>query len=170
VVNVLDLETWTSTNTGLAGTPLAPGRTLVGWPVYEADQGQQDLNGDGDATDRVWHVHDLATGQTTNLQLAATGGDNKLIGRDFFVLRAFEAYSGGTDFNGDGDHSDPAILVFDARTGSLTNLMLAATDIGELQGRRIVFTVGEMATGMNGTDLNGDGDAFDHVIYVFDIP
>ena len=36
----------------------------------ESQQGNHDLNADGDSSDRVIHVHDLETGETKNLELA----------------------------------------------------------------------------------------------------
>ena len=49
----------------------------LAYEVEEADQGEIDLNGDGDIDDDVVHVHHLPTGTTTNLGLANSKCDSR---------------------------------------------------------------------------------------------
>ena len=80
----------------------------------------------------------------------------------------FTDESGG-DLNGDGDHSDHVFLLHDVAAGTQRNLGLAGDNpIGELDssggGLLLVSEISQ------GRDLNGDGDAFDQVVYALQVP
>jgi hypothetical protein len=153
------------TNVGLASDQLVfdfgpfLDDTRVAFQVSEFEQGDSDLNGDGDASDQVLHVFDAARGRTTNVGLATSH-----FALDAFLVSEFD--QGGSDLNGDGDAFDQVLHVFDAARGRTTNVGLASESGFRFDGTRIVFSVFEGAQG--GSDLNGDGDAFDQVLHVFD--
>ncbi len=103
----------------------------------------------------------------TNLALAVTEitGDG-----DLWIAAASEPNQ-GVDLNGDGDALDTVVFAFEIAEGRLTNLALAVS--GFLPGAprlveelRAAFLVGEAA---QGADLNGDGDALDAVLHLFDV-
>jgi hypothetical protein len=138
--------------------------------VLEASQGGTDLNGDGDAVDRVVHLADPITGNVVNLGLATNADeldDPAVSGR--FIFDVSEASQGGSDLNGDGDALDQVLFVHGTNTGVSANLGHA---LGSFWGRSIssdlvAFSVSEAADG--GADLNGDGDSVDSVVFVYDL-
>ena len=138
--------------------------------VNEIVSGSSDLNGDGDAFDSVVFVHDLAAGTATNtfLALAPKIGffEPLQVDGDLAVFITEESLNGNTDLNADGDSNDWVVHVHDRVTGLTRNLMLAANDFGSpvVSDDIVVFAVSEFGQG----DVNGDGDAFDHVLHVYD--
>jgi hypothetical protein len=110
-----------------------------------------------------------APSEARNLGLAASG----LTGRaGLWLVRVREAEDGGRDRNGDGDAEDELVSVLDlergwwpgpplAVAGPLSDPPLLACD-----GASAAFAVDEAAEG--GRDLNGDGDAQDRVLFVFE--
>jgi hypothetical protein len=127
--------------------------------VSEARHGS-DLNGDGDTRDFVLHVHDLGTGVTSNLELAAA---QVWLDGDRLAFRVSEVPQ-GVDLNGDGDKFDLVLHVYDFETGVTSNLGLASEGIW-LDGDRLAFLVSEASQGV---DLNGDSDTLDSVLHVHD--
>ena len=164
VLHVFDARTGKTTNVALASGAFQLAGSLVAFRVPEGDQGERDLNGDGDAGDLVLHVLDARSGKTTNLGLAS---DAFQLDRSRVAFLASEYDQGESDLNGDGDAADLVLHVFDARSGKTTNVGLAAfgSDFRQ-EGSRIAFLVDEYAQGE--TDLNGDGDVVDLVLHVFD--
>jgi len=123
-----------------------------------------DLNGDGDAEDRVVHHFDGTS--VRNFGCAAEG---VALSGSWVAARVAEP-GVGADLNGDGDVLDDVVAVraTDA-TGSVScaswsNLSLAADAIA-MAGEVLAFTVPELS---QGADLNGDGDTDDRVLHVFD--
>jgi len=134
--------------------------------VPEQDQGGTDLNGDGDAFDRVAHTVDLGTGDIVNLMIA---GDWLAASDAIGVIEEWEGWS-GVDLNGDGDLIDYVYRVHDVETG-VTRLLPWAVGHGFFQSlsvdrRRVSFLVSEWDSG--GADFNNDGDADDLVAFVHD--
>ena len=165
VAVIFDTATRTVTNLQLAlasGTPHISGGFVV-LPVSEDDQGQTDLNGDGDILDRVEHVHDLTKGSTVNLGLASEGA---LFDGTIVAFRVWESGNGFTDLNHDTDTDDIVVHVHNVATGVTRNLSLAAEFDLRLSRNLLAFRVSEL--GQNATDLNGDGDTADKVLHVFD--
>jgi hypothetical protein len=173
VVHVHDTAAGTTTNLGIVTlqvqTALHGG--AIGLTLSELHHAI-DLNGDGDTEDpRVAHLHDPATGITTNLELAvqahltAVGNDSVA----FFVPEHWQS----EDLNGDGDTLDGVLHLHDQVTGTTTNLGVAGVGLrwlGEggvlpLADGTFVFLASESMTGV---DLNGDGDAVDGVVHVHD--
>jgi hypothetical protein len=162
-VTVTDLE--------LAGFLFGGNQDLWLFGVVEHDQGQTDLNGDGDAQDSVAFVCDLADGSLVNLgQHIANGpGDPPVaVAGALLAFPVEEASQGVTDLNGDGDSDDIVLFVHDQSGRMTTNTHLALADDLQLAVGlgSVGFAVSEAAQGAQ--DLNGDGDALDAVMHVFD--
>src|SRR3972149_3166439 len=154
----------TATNVGLdASLGFQLDGNLVAFGVFESNQGNTDLNGDGDTNDTVLHVFDKARGTTTNVGLDAGGFqlDGKLV-----AFGVSESNQGNTDLNGDGDTNDTVLHVFDKGRGTTTNVGLDTSFGFQLDGNLVAFGVTESNQG--NTDLNGDGDTNDTVLHVFD--
>ncbi len=171
VAAVWDPVTDVATNLGLAGLAaaahLGAGGGRFVFTVVEADQGGRDLNGDGDAADKVVHVWDPITG-TENLKLAAAryGFNLEAVGSGRFAFLATEEEQGGRDRNGDGDAADLVVQVWEAGAGT-RNLGLASIgDLVALDSGVLAFRV--LEDGQGGTDLNADGDDDDAAMYVWD--
>lgn len=171
------------------------GSTTV-FAVREADVG--DLNGDGDTFDSVWHVYDAQEGTTTNLAMAAGSACSDsflppplllcvpitvpVVEKKISAVLVGEKEQGATDLNGDGDASDTVVAVYDGRTGEFTVAPLATahvvvTRFGVVStwipvpplivGDALALLVDERDHG--GIDLNGDTDAADQVLHLFEI-
>jgi hypothetical protein len=185
------------TSLGLAGSEIALSEELAAVLVPEAQQlaatppvgagcpgGVRDLNGDCDERDLVLHVH--APGEPVPARpVGVTGTTIGVTGRRV-VLLADEADEAGRVLNGDGDAADRVIRIYDdARpepqpADRVRDLGLAAEDfvLGETL---VAFRVPEAAQGGpvaapgcrpaagGGCDLNGDGDAADAVMHVYDL-
>ena len=160
---VFVLSTGTSTNLDFAITRLAITASAVVFLVSES--GQTDLNGDGDALDSVPFWHDLTTGITANLDVAVLGNFGLQSDGRFVSLAAFERFD-GRDWNGDGDALDPVTLILDTATGVLGNRNLAAIPVLLANG---VFFEAVFEAAQASTDLNGDGDTFDRVLFATDL-
>jgi len=161
------------TNSGLATHRFIGQDELWVVNVREPEQGGVDLNGDGDASDDVLHVLDLATGELTNTGLANEtlpfthiplpplegGGERAYFG-------VYEAAQAGLDLNGDGDANDLVLHVFERATRTSRNLGLAALRV--LVGEELVAgLVSETAQGAS--DLDGDGHADGLAAFVYDL-
>ena len=97
--------------------------------------------------------------------LGASGQPTTLAARDAMYMLLEE--STWTDYNGDGDLGDGVLFTQDLVSGATTNLALAGWL--EHRGRRepyVPLRIKEYEQG--GTDLNGDGDGTDLVLFVFD--
>jgi hypothetical protein len=165
VTHVYDVASGTTTNLRLVGEAWSREGRLFAFAVDEFRQGETDLNGDGDPTDLVVHVYDAATGTTTNLGFAQGSFESRLDG-GLLVFAVDEFGQGETDLNGDGDAGDLVVHLHDAATRATTNLMLSGFDLSFDEGL-LAFAVDEFRQG--GTDLNGDGDAGDLVVHVYDV-
>ena len=155
-----DLQTGTLVNLGFhSGIVQIAGRLVI-HNVFEENQGNADLNGDGDASDFVLHLTDIDTGVTTNLGLHAP---YPRIDGDTLVFAVVESQQGGVDLNGDGDALDAVAHTYDITSGTLTNLGLAVRTI-KYKSPYIVLYVDE--ADQDDTDFNGDSDAEDIVVHV----
>jgi hypothetical protein len=90
---------------------------------------------------------------------------------DLCLVAVSETAQGGSDLNGDGDTLDRVAHVLDLATGELTSTSLDVTPrfhepLGPVPGELAVLLVSE--AGQGGQDLNGDGDAGDLVVHVYD--
>ena len=112
----------------------------VAFLVSEANQGNLDLNGDGDTRDKVLHVHDFVFSATTNFAIHAL--DNRYFqlegGRLVFLAGEREPSLGGPiDLNGDSDtfdlvlhfstlRPDPIVLALERTANDVAALHLQA--------------------------------------------
>jgi len=142
-----------------------------------------DRNGDGDATDLVLYFFDPATGAVFNSHRAVSAPraeeDGVHLGSRWEAFRVSEAGQ-GVDLNGDGDTLDEVLSVVDLQAGTRTSLGIASAwnffnvEFGTffpgfaLGGDHLAFLVLESEQG--GTDLNGDGDAQDRVLFTRHLP
>jgi len=123
-----------------------------------------DLNGDGDTTDEVVQLWP-GTGSALNLERAATA---VAVSDRWLVALVSEADQGHTDFNGDGDSADTVVQLapVSATSGADWTNLAQAADTVDVVGGIVAFLTPEAAQG--GRDLNGDGDATDRVLQVYD--
>ncbi len=165
VLHVYDIAAGTTANVGLASGSLQLDGNNVAFLVSEANEGNTDLNGDADTFDSVLHVYDIAAGTTTNVGLATSitpviDGNNVA-----FLVNEFN--QGNTDLNGDADTTDLVLHVYDIAAGTTANVGLATSITPVIDGNNVAFLVNEFNQG--NTDLNGDADATDLVLHVYDI-
>jgi hypothetical protein len=166
VLHVYDSSTGLTTNTGLLlSSPLSIGISSVAFLVFEAGQGDGDLNADGDVLDLVLHVYDARTQLTRNTERAATA-------HPAFHDHAFgftsDEPSSAADLNGDGDSSDDfAFELYDLLLGGVeqTPFALLPTTFLAANVDDWLVLVDEAAQGL---DLNGDGDELDGVWHQVD--
>lgn len=183
ILGIIDGATDQAVSLDLAVGTVLPARPAMTegallFTVSESGQGGTDLNGDGDTNDLVAHLVRRADGLPQNLGLAT--GSNAQLSRlllqgDLCALVVPELSQGGLDLNGDGNSGDWVVHAGPVSTGVISNLgrgiqvanpsleriVLAATD------EVLFFRVYEPTEGA--TDLNGDGDAFDHVLHRYDL-
>jgi hypothetical protein len=160
-------------NLGLAATAVALSPQFIAALVSEAGNGDVDYNGDGDSADTVVQVHPVGSGSWTNTAQAA---DAVGVSGSVVAWITPEAGQGAGSLNADADSNDRVLEVFDAASNRL--LLGAGTEpraqaaaefvLGGSPGRELVaFRTSEAAEG--GLDLNGDGDARDDVLQVYDV-
>lgn len=140
--------------------PQEPGRAFL---VDEQGQGASDLNADGDVEDGVLHLWPQSQGSLHNAGLAGGPVCPSFAGRTA-ALAVSESHQGAADLNGDGDLLDDVLVLVHDAGGAVINLGLAVQPFTvRLSDRMVAFAVSENAQG--GVDLNGDGDALDHVLH-----
>jgi len=153
---------------------------LIAFRTSEAEQGYQDLNGDGDTLDTVMQIYDLATGTLINTGQAVAvcelpgcepGLPYKIRGRSVYFLTP-EASQGGTDLDGDGSNTGIVVQVYDAGTGS-SQVIGAAAGAPSLPplpttlfDKPIVYQQVKEST--LGKDVNGDGVIDDTLVTLVD--
>ncbi len=123
----------------------------------------EDLNGDGDSDDRVVQLYDGGL-SVENLERAA--GD-LCMSEEWVVALVSEEMQGQTDLNGDLDANDEVVQVY-ARGAGVWSDTDQAADVVELAGSLVAFISPEAASGPVGEDMNGDGDADDRVLKLYD--
>ncbi len=130
-----------------------------------------DLNGDGDTTDQVLHLHDAA-GLTNTGRAAA----DFVLGSSLLAVRVPEAAQGATDLNDDGDTGDAVLEVIDLATGQRVSSGQAAVPCSlEACDPRLPYRVLDDTVKFltfepdQGEDLNGNGSTSDLVLQVFNV-
>jgi len=155
----------------VAASRVLASERLLAVNVPEFAQGQQDLDGDGtvDVRTTVPFVHDFVTGETWNTGLRGAeiqGVDER------FVALSVEERVAGADLDGDGDRFDLVFELYDTVTRTVQHAGLAyAVSFGFPSTPRPhrgwwYVLVRESAQGQS--DLNGDGDADDDVVELYD--
>ena len=164
------------TNVGVAADTLDIVNDVVAFTTPEAAQGSSDLNGDGDAVDRVLHVYDAAPpgtlvniGQATEDFVLGSGG--------IVAFRTSEAKQGGRVLNDDGDAADDVLQLYDVATRRVLDTQLAVLPCRlEACDPRVPYRVLKDTVrfltleAAQNTDLNGDGDHDDLVVQVLNVP
>jgi len=153
------------TNLGLAVVFLLANEDVLAFGVPELAQGE-DLDGDGSVTSLVPFVHDFRTGETWNTGLR--GSEVLDVQGDFVALAVFEQVVG--DRNGDGDSIDSVFELYDASTRTVQQVGLTMGIFGDRSS--VIARRGHWALNVSeanqGADLDGDGDAFDRVVVVYE--
>ncbi len=175
--------TWT--NTGQAGDVVEMCDTRAVFLTPEAAQGAGSLNPpDADSLDRVLQLWETTSNTLTNTQQAA---EEFVCGPSLVAFRTSEGAQ-GVDLDDDGDMNDDVLQVYDPATHAVhnTHQPVRPCRIAECDPRipYRVFTSsvkflsfecdqqGSVFSGgcpTGGTDLNGDGDADDLVIRLYDL-
>ncbi len=124
-----------------------------------------DLTGDGDLDDTVLTVIDgRVTPPTTPVTVAPALQVSIAMGNAVF-LAPEGAIGAGDDWNGDGDFTDDVVHLYRERqVGPPENLRCAATVVAMSSGA-IAALVSEADEG-GGSELNGDGDEIDQVVFL----
>jgi hypothetical protein len=121
-----------------ADTPIAMRGALIAFLADESTTGHggTDLNGDGDKTDQVAVVVNMATQVETNLHVAATS--ISWIGEHLYLL--VDESLDGRDWNGDSDMSDLVLLHVDAN--HLTQTPRFVDELSQARGGLPMIAVG----------------------------
>jgi len=138
---------------------------LLAFLVGEGSDGNTDLNDDNDTADKVLHVHDFASGKTTNLGLAVQRSADFRLNGGLVAMAVSESFQ-GKDLNGDSDAGDDVLHLLDGSDGSVINLAFAVQGF-QLENGRLAFGVREALH--FGSDLNDDDDSEDLVLHLYDI-
>lgn len=177
VLHVIDLVTGASANLGLAAMNLSTPDFVVADPaaphraglfVSEAQQGQSDLNGDGDASDEVFFALDLAgaSAQSSGLAVTHAPPTAALVIGPWAGLWVNELEQGAGDLNGDGRVGSDLFTWDMSAAGAPSNTGLAVFALGAAHQSYFLIARSEFDTG---SDLNGDGDQVDQfVLQVYD--
>jgi len=144
------------------GTALTPVLCAVG--VEESQQGNKDLNGDSDTADTVCLVVNLETGAVINTGQDCSG--ELLADAGVVAMLTGETDQGKRDLNGDRDSDDEVAQVFLLSTGKTTNMGRDGSGGLWVARGKVGFIVSEEDNG--GKDANGDKDAQDYVVMVYD--
>lgn len=138
------------------------------WIAALVSEGEEDtvLNGDGDTDDDVVAVHPAGDpgAPWADLGLAADAAE---VSGQFVAFLTPEEAQGDSSLNGDADVADRVLQVYDAVAGGpVHNTAQAAEEMVASGAGLIAFRTREASQGS--TDLNGDADADDDVLQVFD--
>jgi cysteine-rich repeat protein len=174
VVHVHPAGAGTWTNVSQAAETLALAGSRVAFLTGEAAQGNSDLNGDGDMSDRVVQTYDAATATLTNVGQAAE--EIVLGSAGLIAFRTLEARQNNQDLNDDTDSDDGVLQVYDAVGGLLLNSQQAVTPCRlEACDPRVPYRVRDDTVTFltleadQGEDLNDDGDLGDLVLQVLNV-
>lgn len=146
-----------------AASDVALSAAIVAALVPESGEGNLDRNGDGDRLDAIVQVATLSDPESwIDTRQAAK---SLAVEGTFVAFLTDEADQSG-DLNGDGDTDDRVVQLYDAGRDSFVAIGQAAEDF-VLGARLLAFRTGEASQAA--MDLNGDGDAEDSVLQVYDI-
>ncbi len=160
-----------SQNLGLAATTVRSSAAAVAALASESAQNGLDRNGDMDPDDDVLAVYPLPAGPWTNVFRAA---DALAIVGDRVAFLVPEADQNDTTLNGDPDPGDRVAHLYDVGAATLHNIGVAAEDVvlgeaaGTVCGTRQLLAIRTPEAAEGNVDANGDGDADDDVLHVYD--
>jgi subtilisin-like proprotein convertase family protein/Tol biopolymer transport system component len=143
---------------------------LFGWGLHLVYAPSDDRNGDGDSDDLIVHAFTGSDVIDTGISGAAVA-----LSGDWLAALVPETDEGGSDLNGDQDANDrvlhvaprSAVDVSEFPAGTWVNIGATAESVA-IAGSLIAFLENEAGLGARGTDLNGDGDANDRVLGLYD--
>ena len=164
VLQIADVANRWVVNTGTAASEIAMSGTNVALLTSEKKQGNTDLNGDGDTSDSVVQVYDIAAQNLIDIGVAARPKSLQMSGNLLGFLA--DEKTQGQFLNADQDQGDHVLQIYDTTSQVLTNVGLATADY-RLDGQQVALLVDE--SDENATDLNGDGDTADRVAFVYDV-
>jgi 6-phosphogluconolactonase (cycloisomerase 2 family) len=180
-------------NVGAAADAIAAIGPHVVFVTPEADEGPAgigcgptdvypggcDLNGDGDAADRVIRAYDRRSSTITEIGMAV---EEFVTGGQYVAFRSSELKQNQTDLNGDGGIvlEDMVMHVYDLEANELINTGFTAIPCElpgcdplapyKIRGDTLSFLSWEVFEGNDtGVDRNGDGDANDIVLVVYNM-
>jgi hypothetical protein len=175
VLHIYEAGTATLTNTGRQAQPgIQFEGDVVAFLVNEKEQ-NLGLNADTDKSDLVLTLYCLnsppcVSSGLINVGLAApraVGADRGFtLSGDLVAIATPERNQNNLDLNSDGNLSDRVVQVYQVSTGTVTNTAFAIRRTPRISGNYVAFGVEEKQQGR--TDLNGDGDARDTVVHVYD--
>jgi hypothetical protein len=142
--------------------PVALSPEWIAIQVSEAENGGQDLNGNGMPADDVMFLYNPATKQKTNL--GVVGGAPLWDGGKLYFQQVESAQK--QDFNGDGDQRDLVLAYHDPATKQTVNLGMECGMGFRVAGDWIATMTSEQAVNR---DLNLDKDATDTVVQLYQI-
>lgn len=153
------------TNTGqdCSGGICADG-DIVGIITSETAQGGRDLTGNGVTNDQAAQCFLLSTKKVVNLAHDAFGG---MVAGGGKLAFACSEYAQQKDLNDDGDLGDFVLMVYDPVANRIHNSKVAVD--GNLSEREGTLMWRCLETDQGDTDLNGDGDTEDSVVFVMDL-
>ena len=160
-----------SQNLGLAATTVRTSSAVAAALISESGQAGVTRNGDGDDDDDVVAVYPLPAGPWTNVGEAA---DTLAVKGTRVAFLTPEAAEGGTSLNVDGDPDDRVAQLYDVGGADLRNVAVAAEDFvlgdagGTVCGQRQLLAIRADEAADGNADQNGDGDATDDVLVVYD--
>ncbi len=163
VLHVLEISSQTCVNRSLAivDIPRGDGAAFV-VRVSEDEQGNVDLNGDGDCRDLVLY---LIEKESENLGYAVSR--STWIHEGLVAFEVLESAHGERDLNGDEDSSDSIVHLYDLKSRRALNLRCSGyinRTFHMPSAERVALIVSETD---EAEDLNGDGDLEDHVLCFF---
>ena len=148
--------------------------------IDEAGQGATDFNNDGDTNDAILAVRQFlgsleslpTTPALPQFAVACAPSRGIAAGRDRIIVGLGEAANANRDLNADGDALDVVVgwvNVKDAPAAVHVRPFALSQIPSRIDGTRGVVAVSEANMGiLQGTDLNGDGDASDAVAFRLD--
>ena len=134
--------------------------------LFVKETGAADLNGDGDATDLVFHTFEWANGTFVNSGLACTGFTAHFAD-GVWVIGVREDSQGDGDLNGDDDVLDSILHTFDPDSGLVRNLVAPEFGVQTIEGDD--FLVFQASERFGVVDLNNDGDLLDDVAVLHNV-
>ena len=135
---------------------------LSAWQLEIEAEDAEDLNGDGDSNDRVVQLYSGGP-MVENLGRAASA----LSMSEEWVAALISESMQTQDLNGDFDTRDEVVQLYNRPAGRWIDTRQPA-DTVQVAGSLVAFIMPEAARGPDGEDLNGDTDAVDRVLGLFD--